>query len=116
MMADHFPILPQLANVTPKLPAIRLEFDYTNHLGHTYPASVDFLTFSDFVNYMRWEPLRGMAVGYTPKDERYENRRESNVKLYLVAPDGILIQFDDYSDLTHYLALHKDIAWALSMP
>jgi len=95
-------------------PGIKITFRYQNHLGISGDFDSYFLTYSCYINYMRWEPLRAMAVGYREPDHRYDGRRDSNVKLFVVAPDGTVIEMTDHHDLVSYLESHPDIAEAMS--
>jgi hypothetical protein len=93
---------------------IHLSFSYRNHLNEINDYSVEFASVPDFKNYLRWEPVKGMLIGYGPvNQELLENARVSNVKLS-ISHDSAIVNFDNAHQLADYLKRHREIAKALS--
>jgi hypothetical protein len=93
---------------------IHLFFSYRNHLNEVNDYSTEFASVPDFKNYLRWEPVKAMLIGYGPiSQECLDKARVSKVKL-AISHDGAMVQFDNAHQFADYLKRHKEIARALS--
>jgi hypothetical protein len=92
---------------------IELTFNYRNHLDEVSRGRHVFNSIPEFKQYLRWEPVKAMLIGYGPiKEELLIDARVSDVKLAILH-DGARVEFENAHKFADYLKRHKEVAKAL---
>lgn len=90
---------------------IVLRYTYRNYVDELKDYQEEFITIPTFSNYLRWEPLRAMAIGYGEvNQDDLKKSRSTNVRLSLRFENGEEVFFNNATEFVDYLTKHPDLA------